>query len=459
MMDKLAEYFRIIFLKKKMIAQIERKDAFFELDEEMNIDEQTVKDFLASHQIVHGLQFETIDLFAKYAAKMEYPLTIAKGQPPVNGIAGRVDYVFDFDEEINRDSEWNFRNVMKIPSVTKGQRLAKLIEPEKGIDGRNVTGAVVKALPGKPAVARAGKNVVYREEDRTFFAAENGQFSLSGRKLHVFPVFEVHETLSLKKGNLDFVGTIIIRGDVPTGFIVKAEGDVKIYGMVEAATIIAGGSIFITEGISGQEKGYLKAEGSIHIGYINQARVYTGNNLYVENSILHSECIANGHVYCQSGSIAGGSISAGKTIEARDVGTRMNTKTEITLGVNKVISDREQALINKKQELEGLLEKLKILGKKLGTKDTTNSKIRISLLRQKHTFAKTSEQLINIKEELSELNASLGNLREAKLIVRNFIYQNVIVSFGKYKRLMKANYHYIEMKLYENEIVLHQLYK
>ncbi|MBN6206621.1 DUF342 domain-containing protein [Ralstonia pickettii] len=457
-MDMLAEYFRIIFLKKKMIAQIECKDAFFELEEEMKIDEQALKDFLASHQVVHGLQYEAIDLFAKFPAQMEYPLTIAKGQPPVNGTDGRVEYVFDFNEEINRDSAWNFRDVMKIPSVTKGQRLAKLIEPEKGIDGRDVMGSVIKALPGKPAVARAGKNVVYREEDKTFFATESGQFSLSGRKLNVFPEFEVNETLSLKKGNLDFVGTIIIRGDVPTGFTVKAEGDVKIYGMVEAATIIAGGSIFVTEGISGQEKGYLKAEGSIHIGYINQARVYTSNNLYVENSILHSECVVNGDVYCQKGSIAGGSISAGKTIEARDIGTRMNTKTEVTLGVNKVLSDREQELINKKQELENLLEKLKILGQKLETQDATNSKIRISLLRQKHTFAKTKEQLTDINEELSVIKSSIGDLREARLVVRNFIYQNVIVSFGKYKRSMKSNYHYIEIKLHEKEIAIHQLY-
>lgn len=458
MMEMLAEYFRIIFDEEKLIAQIERKTSFSELEEELKIDEQDLKEFLASHQIIHGLQDETLELFAKFPAKMEYPLLIAEGQYPINGVDGNIKFVFDFKEEINRDSKWNFRDVMKIPSVSKGQRLAKLIGPEKGVDGLDVTGTVVKANPGKPAAATAGKNVVYREEDSTFFATENGQFNLSGRKLNVYPEYEVNETLSLKDGNLDFIGTIIIRGDVPTGFTVKAEGDIKIFGMVEAATIIAGGSIYVTEGISGQEKGSLEAGENIHIAYINQAKIYAGNDLFVENSILHSECLANGHVYCQKGSIAGGSISAGKTIEARDVGTRMNTKTEITLGMNKLLLEREQNLLNKKQELELLLEKLKILGQKLATQDTANPKIRISLLRQRHSFAKTKEQLTEIGEELLLLNTSLGDLKEAKLIVRNFIYQNVNVSFGKYKRSIKSNYHYIEMSLHENEIALHQLY-
>jgi hypothetical protein len=316
----------------------------------------------------------------------------------------------------------------------------------------------VKALAGKPVVARAGKNVVFKKENNCFYATEDGQFSLSGRKLHVYPEYEVNESLSLKKGNLDFVGTIVIRGDVPAGFRVKAEGDVKIYGMVEAAEIIAGGSIYIAEGISGQGKGYLKAEDNIRTGYINQAEVYAGNDLYVENSILHSKCVANGHVFSQKGNIIGGTLSAGKTIDAYDIGTRMNTSTEVILGVNKMISDQESKLINEKQELEGLLEKLKLLGQKLAVQDATNPKIRVSLLRQRNSYEKALEQLRGVTEELAHLNSSIGNPDESKLIVRNFIYQNAVVTFGKYTRIMRSNYHYVQMNTEGNEIALHQLY-
>src|SRR5699024_1771201 len=140
------------------------------------------------------------------------------------------------------------------------------------------------------------------------------------------------------------------------------------------------------------------------------------------------------------------------------IGARLNTNTEVILGVNKMISDRENELIKEKQELQVLLEKLKLLGKKIAAQDQTNPKIRMSLLRQRNSYKKTSNQLNDIEEELSQMNATIGKPDECKLIVRNFIYQNAIVTFGKYTRIMRADYHYVQMNTLGNEITLHQLY-
>src|SRR5699024_1851320 len=110
--------------------------------------------------------------------------------------------------------------------------------------------------------------------------------------LHVHNVYEVHEDISLKVGNIDFLGNVVIRGDVPTGFTVKATGDVKVFGIVEAATIEVGGSIYISEGMAGLKTGTLIAKEDVYIGYINQGNVEAQNNIYVDNSILHSICNA-----------------------------------------------------------------------------------------------------------------------------------------------------------------------
>lgn len=458
MMESLGEYFRVLFLEKKMIAQIECTESFLQLEDELVVDEEIWKEFLASKQVVYGLQHEKIKMLAENPTKIEYPVIVGKGQLPVDGTDGNVEYYINYSHEIQRDKDWDFREVMRIPSVEKGQKIGKLLKPTEGKAGRDVTDVSIPPLSGKPALARAGKNIIFREEDYSFYAIENGQFTLVDNKLNVYPEYEVNETLSLKDGNLDFVGTIIIRGDVPAGFTVKAEGDVKIYGMVEAANITAGGSIIISEGISGQGTGHLTAGGAIRIGYINQANVFAGSDLYVENSILHSECTANGHVFCQQGNIIGGTLSAGKVIEAKDIGTRLNTNTEIILGVNKAKIEQEQLLMDKKQELESLLEKLKLLGRKLSEQDSSNSKIRVSLLRQRNSYKKTIEQLQEVNEELSTLHASLGDITQAKLIVRNFIYQNVKVTFGKYTRIMKNDHHYVQLSLERKEIGLHQLY-
>lgn len=304
------------------------------------------------------------------------------------------------------------------------------------------------------AVLRPGKNIVYHEESQTYFAAEDGQISYTGRKIQVLPVYHVNETLSLKTGNLDFVGTIIIHGDVPSGFKVKALGDVKVFGLVEAAEVTAGGSIYISEGISGQGKGILRARENLQIGYINQGNVFVGNDLYVENSILHSYCEVEGHVYSQRGNIIGGKLLAGKSIEAKDIGNRLSTKTEIALGVNKAMLEKESSLNNRKNELEEMIKKLSLLGKKLEEQINSNPKVKVHLLRQKHSLSVATEELEEVKDELSRLNEKIVNLSKAELIVRNYIYQNSIVSFGKYQRIVKNNYHYVKMYLDDKEIVL-----
>ncbi len=71
------------------------------------------------------------------------------------------------------------------------------------------------------------------------YANVNGQVSIIDNRIHVLDVYEVNESISMKIGNIDFPGKIVIRGDVPTGFTIKAEGDISIFGLVEAATIIA----------------------------------------------------------------------------------------------------------------------------------------------------------------------------------------------------------------------------
>src|SRR5699024_11752661 len=106
-------------------------------------------------------------------------------------------------------------------------------------------------------------------------------------------------------------GSVIIHGDIPSGFTVKAEGDIKVFGIVEAATVIAGGSGYISEGIAGLLKGSITASENIHVGYINQGIVYAGASLYVENSIIDSECTAKKNVMRKQGNIIEVSNSAG----------------------------------------------------------------------------------------------------------------------------------------------------
>jgi len=425
--------------------------------ESVHLNKTVVHEFLHENNIVYGINEQSIqDLIT--LKPDEFPITIAKGSPPQHGEDGYLTYEANLSSDIQRTSDWNFREVMRIPSVKEGDKLATIVMPTKGTAGTNVFGQQVPARAGQKVPIQAGKNVEFKENDNSFYATIEGQISVNDRYIEVHPVYEVNETLSMKTGNLHFVGSIIIRGDVPTGYSVKAEGDIKIFGIVEAATVKAGGSIFISEGFAGLQKGRIQAADDIHIGYINQGFAQAGHSIHVENSIIHSTCIARQRVFCQQGNIIGGSLSAGQSIEAKDVGNRLSTKTEINLGINKAVDQKEQKLLQEKEDLQATLEKLELIGKKLRRKQhQQDPNTRITLLRQRRSIEKTNEQLKKVEHQLLQMNSFLGSEHEAILKVRNNLYPNVIVSFGKYKRNVQSTHQHVHVKLDSHEIVVQSL--
>lgn len=418
----------------------------------LNLSEEMIEDLLNEHRIVFGINKQSIKRITSKLDHHEFPITIAEGSPPQHGEDGYITYEANLSSDITRTSNWNFREIMRIPSVKKGEKLATIVAPTKGVAGTNVFGKRVPAQPGKHVSTKAGKNVVFKESNRSFYSAIEGQISVNERYIEVHPVYEVNETLSMKTGNLDFVGSIIIHGDVPTGYTVRAEGDIKIFGIVEAATVVAGGSIFISEGLAGLQKGKIKAADDIHIGYINQGFAQAGQSIHVENSVIHSTCIAKGRIFCQHGNIIGGTLSAGKSIEAKDIGNRLSTKTDISLGVNQFIDREEQNLLQQKKELQATIEKLETIGKQLRTTYKHDPNMRVTLLRQKRSLEKTSKQLKKVEEQLLHIHSYLGSERESILRVRNHLYPNVIISFGKYKRTIQSIHRHVTVKLKRNEI-------
>src|SRR5690606_12118002 len=92
------------------------------------------------------------------------------------------------------------------------------------------------------------------------YAVIDGQVSITENdKINVFPIFEVKGDVDFRVGNIDFVGMVLIRGNVLSGFKIKATGDIRIMGEVEAADLEAGENIEIMAGVVAQGKGSIIA--------------------------------------------------------------------------------------------------------------------------------------------------------------------------------------------------------
>lgn len=455
-MKTLNEIFQVHVTADKLTASLDIRDIDKNELTELKLTKENIVEYLQAQKINFGIRYDSIDQIIETFPNTNFPIVVAEGIEKKDGEDGKIQYHFDASTEVDRTENWDFRDVMRIPTVSEGEKIATITPPTKGVDGTTVYGTKIKARPGKPALLRPGKNVTLNEKEQALFADVNGQVSIIDRRIHVLDVYEVHESISMKIGNIDFPGSVIIRGDVPTGFTIKASGDIKIFGLVEAATIIAEGSVMISEGIAGLKIGRIEAGEDVKIGYVNQGIIRAGNNILVENSIMHSECTARNDIICNRGNIVGGIISAGGAIIANNIGNRMNTKTNLSFGMDYKLFGRQKELHEELEKLHQNREKLHVLKSKFANKDkaSLDSKSRITLLRLQYSLEKTNEQIEAIQTELADINATLGSVDRAYLKVKGTIFPNVTVSFGKYERKIEKEYVNVTIVTDKNEIVI-----
>lgn len=444
-----SDFFDVDITPDQMTASLHLKQ---EYHLELSFDIPDLKEELSHYNVEHGWEEKALGLISSGLPEDGFPIVVARGEPPRDGKDGEVIYVKELSTSLQREEQdqINFREVMRIPTVHEGDKLLEISPPQNGEPGVNVLGEVVQPKPGKPAKLRAGTNVNWSAEDQSMYASIDGQISQGENIIHIYPEYEVTGDIDMSIGNLDFVGTIVIRGNVPSGYTIKAKGDVKIYGLVEGASVIADGSVHISEGAAANGKGGIYAGVDIQAGYLNQANVEAGRDILIENSIVHTQCVAREHIYCQNGNVIGGSLSAGLTIEAKDVGNRMNTPTELFFGVNKKIVEKEKALQTRKETLTDSLQKLTLIGQKLRQKQqqvgSLNAQERVTLLRQRNSYQKSETELNEIESELEEIKQAYTELKHTYLSVKGALYTNTDVTFGKYKR--KINQTHKNVKVY-----------
>ena len=82
-------------------------------------------------------------------------------------------------------------------------------------------------------------------------------------------------------GNINFDGSLRIRGNVENGTEVHVTEDLEIDGNVGAATIICGGNILLKKGMNSAGHGYIKAEKGIVSRFFEAVKVEASEDIQV----------------------------------------------------------------------------------------------------------------------------------------------------------------------------------
>ena len=379
---------------------------------------ETYLSFLRNNRVVYGINEEFIREFTDRPVYKER-VTVAEGLKPENGNNAYIKYNFETDQNKIRLREGSngridFKDINIIKNVVQNQPLAKKIPPTQGVAGRTVTGKMLPAKDGKDIPLPIGKNVHVGDDGATIIADISGQVILAGGKINVEEVYTVQGDVDLKTGNIIFLGTVIINGNVEDGFSVKAAGNIEVNGTVAKAELDAEGDIIVHQGITGKNTGTVRAGRSIWARFIENAIVEAGNMVVVSDGIINSQVDAFKRIICRGkrASIVGGRLRASEEINAMNIGSPTSgTETICEVGLDPKSKMQLETLHTKKAAMEKQFDEIQL-----------NLQTLINIKKQRKTLPEEKEiQLGELMDKRQQIISDLeNNLEETKKIQEFF---------------------------------------
>lgn len=368
-------------------------------------------------------------------------ILVATGKPAENGTNAQLRYYFEMPDSNRRvkeleDGSVDYMNLDLVVNVRNGDLLVSKVAATPGIPGTNVIGDEVKPVAGKDVRLPKGKNTEIGLDNMSLFATADGQVTMDENRIAILPVFTVAGDVDLETGNIQFFGNVVVKGNVQEGFVVKADGDVEIGGNVGAATVEAGGKVVVHKGFQGKQKGLIKANGDVFIGFIENGHVMTRGNLFVKGAVMHSEIVAKLNVEVEGrGLIVGGIVQAGQDISAKTIGSHLATPTEILAGVDPEIRQQLDTIV---VEIEAGEENLDKVVKGLDQLHKIERQIgqlppdkQIIVNQFEATRQHLTEQLNYLNEQREILSLQLKEQKNGRVKVMEHIYPGVKINIGQ----------------------------
>ena len=366
---------------------------------------------------------------------------IAKGQEPTVGEPGSIEMMFDvagqaLKPKMLEDGTVDYKNIDNIKTAIAGDVLARVIPHTIGDPGFDVSGEALPGKEGKPAPKLPkGKGTIVSDDGMELIAEVTGKIIFVDNKVTVSETYEVTTDVGPTTGNINFNGSVVVRGNVITDYSIKATGNVEVYGTVEGAEIYSGGNILVSRGVNGMSKAQLQAVGNITVKNVQDASLNAGGDIFAE-SIMHSKIVTKGRLELagKKGLLAGGTVHAIQGASVKALGSSMGTITTVHIGSDQnYLSDYNDKLIELNKLKVSHKENIHYLNTMLKRKETDSGKkeIRTSLLNTINTTKTLKAKIEEITQQAEELKAlAESDSTNATLSVERIVCPGVTIRIG-----------------------------
>lgn len=313
---------------------------------------------LAEKNISFGIMKDAIE---KAVERRMYDsnICVARWEAPENGIDGEIRYFYKPEQSVapveNEHGIVDYKNLGLVRNITAGTPIATITPPTEGKPGKDITGRTVLQKKGVPVKLNVGPGTSLINDGAEIIAAVDGNLSFKNGAFCVDETLVVNGDVDVSSGNIDFIGSVSIKGSVFEGFRVTSKKDISIMGSVNNAELYADGNISIKIGSINSS---IECRGTVKLGFCENSNVRCKGN--VESASFVGGNVFSGKKIIATGKgvMMGGKYTALDGIEASVIGSDKYVKTELTLGNNAILSEERDALEKNNNELEDKIDQL-----------------------------------------------------------------------------------------------------
>ena len=410
-----------------------------------------IRTLLANHKILFGLASDVLDsLFADLGRGQcpSGPVVIAQGIPPKQGENGSVKFLFNTESslkpKVNKDGTADYKNIDIVTSAVKGQKLAELVPPTKGAPGKTIYGDELPCVNGTAAKLPMGPNTAPSADDpNALVAATDGNVKFNGTNVEICEGYVIKGSVDFSTGNVKYVKSVVVEGDIKSGFKVECGGDLQVSGTVEDADIQVNGNVLCKMGFIGQGKGVINAKGDVNIGFMKNQTAKRRQNIVIAKEALNATLLARKSVEVHGNplSLAGGRVMARDSVTAFTIGNMSGIKTLVEVGtdftlieelektdiqMNDLAENRRKILVTYQR-----YEKLKEIKKAL------NPKEEFLLTKLKATLTKYDQQIKTLEDRKNIITEKMNNFKTCFIKIEHAAMPGTMFKIGPRHFLVK----------------------
>ncbi|MCL1881319.1 MAG: FapA family protein [Oscillospiraceae bacterium] len=373
-------------------------------------------------------------------------IIIARGIRPINGVDGIIEYRFETGGALtpkkNDKDEMDYKDLGLVKNIFTGTVIADITPETEGEDGIDVCGNAIKALPGKPPKYMVGQGTELDEEGLLITTTTDGNLAWHKDHFTVEEVMTIGEDVGPATGNVDFIGDVIIKGNVFEGFAVKSKKNILINGTVNNATIEADGNIEVKMGCVHST---LSAKGEIKIGFGEGCTLESGGDM-ISSNFISCDIVCKGSITAITGKgvAIGGKITAYKGMVFNSLGSAGYTKTNVTLGEAAILAKEKKELeieeaglnekINQHVELANTLQAAK---KMAGSLPKEREEMLSAAVRGRF---QALNELKKIKKRIVIIDESFTDNTSLYVEVRKTVFPGVSVRIGEQRKKVESEW-------------------